>query len=305
MLNGIFETDSPLVSVLMTAYNREDFIREAIASVLVSTYPNFELIIVDDDSFDSTLLIAREIAVADTRIKVYKNERNLGDYPNRNKAAAYAKGKYLKYIDSDDKIYPESLAYMVNVMEEFEEAAFGFCDTKNHNINELPKYYTGKKALRMHFLNAGLLQAGPGTSIIRREAFEKMGGFPDKRYIGDYEGWLNLCLDNGLVVFKKNLVWIRTHEHQENEVGKIDYYSLNYNLHKSFLNKTNIPFNDQERKKLLYNYRILFGRRIYQRLLRWFGIKKTLQVIREAEENYFVFFWAFMPMKKLLYKNES
>src|SRR5436853_5775843 len=109
--------DKPLVSVLMTAYNREQFIGEAIESVLSSTYKNFELIIVDDCSGDSTVSIAKDYGRKDSRIKVYVNEKNLGDYQNRNKAATYASGKYLKYADSDDKLFPDGLNYCVRVME--------------------------------------------------------------------------------------------------------------------------------------------------------------------------------------------
>jgi glycosyltransferase involved in cell wall biosynthesis len=294
-----FDNNYPLVSVLMTAYNREQFIREAIESVLDSTYPNFELIVVDDSSIDNTFTIAKEIAIKDDRVKVYRNDDNLGDYPNRNKAASYAKGKYIKYVDSDDRIYADSLMYMVEVMEQFENAAFGFCDTKNHEIGLLPKFYNGREALRTHFLNGGLLQAGPSTTIIRRDAFEMMGGFSGKRYVSDYEAWLNLCLEYGLVVFEKDLVWLRAHSQQENEVGKIAYYSLNYNLHKTFLNNPANPFTKDEKTRLLYNYRILLGRRIYQRVIRWFGIKKTLSVIHDTGESYLIFLWAFMPMKKV------
>src|SRR4051812_47750099 len=95
-------TDLPLVSVLMTSYNREKYIAQAIESVIASTYSNLELIIVDDCSKDSTVSIARSYAENDKRVKVYVNEKNLGDYPNRNKAASYATGKYLKYVDADD-----------------------------------------------------------------------------------------------------------------------------------------------------------------------------------------------------------
>ena len=66
--------DSPLVSVLMTAYNREKYIAEAIESVLASTYTNFELIIVDDCSTDKTVEIAKSYEVKDNRIKVYIND---------------------------------------------------------------------------------------------------------------------------------------------------------------------------------------------------------------------------------------
>ena len=94
--------DSPLVSLLMTSYNREKYIGFAIESVLASTYTNWELIIVDDGSIDKTVEIAQQYEKKDGRIRFYRNEKNLGDYPNRNKAASYAGGKYIKYVDADD-----------------------------------------------------------------------------------------------------------------------------------------------------------------------------------------------------------
>ena len=67
------------------------------------------MIIVDDVSQDDTYSVAMRYAEQDSRISVYKNDTNLGDYPNRNMAASYAKGKYLKYLDADDKLYPYGL----------------------------------------------------------------------------------------------------------------------------------------------------------------------------------------------------
>ena len=104
----------PLVSVLMTAYNREKYIEEAIGSVLASTYTYFELIIVDDCSKDKTVEIAKKYERMDERVKVYINETNLGDYPNRNKAASYASGEYLKYVDSDDLVYSQFILLSQN-----------------------------------------------------------------------------------------------------------------------------------------------------------------------------------------------
>ena len=91
--------NAPLVSVLLTAFNREKYIAEAIESVLSSTFNNYELIIVDDASTDKTVEIIKGYAAKDSRIRFYVNETNLGDYPNRNKIATYATGKYIKYID--------------------------------------------------------------------------------------------------------------------------------------------------------------------------------------------------------------
>ena len=117
---------TPLVSVLMTAYNRKKYIAEAIESVLASTFQDFELIIVDDCSRDHTVEIVR-LYTSDPRLQVHVNEKNLGDYPNRNRAASLAKGQYLKYVDSDDYIYPRGLQIMVEMFEPFTQAAVGFC----------------------------------------------------------------------------------------------------------------------------------------------------------------------------------
>jgi glycosyltransferase involved in cell wall biosynthesis len=85
-------SNSPLVSVLMTAFNREEYIAEAIESVLGQTLADFELIISDDCSTDRTLEIANAFARRDGRIRVLRNASNLGDYPNRRCAAALARG---------------------------------------------------------------------------------------------------------------------------------------------------------------------------------------------------------------------
>jgi glycosyltransferase involved in cell wall biosynthesis len=286
-----------LLSVLITAYNREKYISEAIESILHSSFPHFELIIVDDASTDHTVSIARSFEKNDNRIKVFVNEKNVGDYPNRNIAASYAKGKYLKYVDSDDSIYPHTLQLMVDAMEKFPTAAFGFCDCKPGNYN-YPVFYTGSQALRKHFFNKGLLLAGSSNTIIRRNCFEAAGGFSITRYISDYEAWLNLCLNYDVLLLPPNLVKIRLHAGQELDAGKLEYYHLNYNLHKAFISADSCPFSKQEKKKLLFNYKILLGRRLYQRLLKWYGLKKSLQTIKKAGETPALFLWAFMPMKK-------
>ena len=79
---------------------------------------DFEVIIVDDGSTDGSLEIARDYQ-SDSRVKVFINETNLGDFPNRNRAAAHAAGKYLKYVDSDDAIYPHCLEVMTHMMERY------------------------------------------------------------------------------------------------------------------------------------------------------------------------------------------
>lgn len=99
----------PIVSILTTVYNREKYIADCIESVLSSKFQDWELIIVDDQSKDKSVAIAEEYAATDARIQIYVNEHNLGDYPNRNQAVTYANGKYIKFLDADDLIYPHGL----------------------------------------------------------------------------------------------------------------------------------------------------------------------------------------------------
>ena len=167
----------PVVSVLMTAYNRENYIGAAIESVLSSTYKAFELIIVDDCSKDKTVEIARKYASLDQRVKVFVNEKNLGDYPNRNKAASYAKGKYLKYVDADDYIYPNGLEIIYSQMEKFPNASVGLFSLAQNSHTPFPILLKPSDSYIYNFLGQGLFHKAPLSAIFRKKAFEEVGGF--------------------------------------------------------------------------------------------------------------------------------
>ena len=91
----------PAVSVVMTAYNRADYIGASIESVLAQSFTDFELIVVDDQSTDGTVALVQRY-LGDPRVRLVVNERNLGDYPNRNHGSTFARGEFLSYHDSDD-----------------------------------------------------------------------------------------------------------------------------------------------------------------------------------------------------------
>jgi glycosyltransferase involved in cell wall biosynthesis len=206
--------NAPLVSVLMTAYNRAPFVGEAIESVLRSTIEDLELIIVDDASTDDTAAIARRYAARDERVRVYVNDANLGDYPNRNKAASYARGTYLKYLDSDDALYPHGLAAMVWCMEACPDAGFGLSAVADV-AGPYPRRLLPREAYREHFFVRDLFGRAPGSAIILRSAFEAVGGFSGKRQVGDHELWLALARRFPLVKMPRDLVWDREHPSQE------------------------------------------------------------------------------------------
>src|SRR4051794_25662018 len=92
-----------LVSIITPAYNCEEFISEAIDSVLAQTYINWEMIIVNDKSTDNTEKIVNDYIQLDTRIKVINLSENSGAAVARNKALENANGRYIAFLDSDDK----------------------------------------------------------------------------------------------------------------------------------------------------------------------------------------------------------
>jgi len=170
------ELDQPLVSILMTAYNRENYIAEAIESVLASTYENFELIIVDDASIDKTVQIAKAYEVKDQRIKVYVNYQNLQQFPNRNKAAGYAKGFIIMCVDSDDTIKPDGIEYVVRQFNLFPNAKFALVYGQP-DIKE-PVCLSPEQNIRKHFYRSNHLLVGPGGTAIKTEFFKQIGRFP-------------------------------------------------------------------------------------------------------------------------------
>ena len=248
---------SPMVSVLMTAYNREKYISEAIESVLASSYKSFELIVVDDGSTDATVSIARSYAQKDDRVCVYVNEKNLGDYPNRNRAASYARGKYIKYLDSDDIMYAHCLDVMVSAMEKYPEAGFGLSSMGDAK-KPYPVCISPADTYQEHFANYGHFDRSPGSSIIRNEAFTQVKGFSGKRMIGDFEFWFKIARSFPMVKFPVDLYWSRQHEEQESGSSYArSYNQLKEQVIKEALSYETCPLSKEEKKSILLSLRKL------------------------------------------------
>jgi len=103
--------DTPIVSVVMPAYNRERYLPQAIESVLAQSFRDFELLVIDDGSSDRTAQLAG--STGDPRVRVIRNERNLGVCASRNRGLDLARGELVANLDSDDLAHPERLARQV------------------------------------------------------------------------------------------------------------------------------------------------------------------------------------------------
>jgi glycosyltransferase involved in cell wall biosynthesis len=249
----MIQSEKPMVSVLMTTYNREKYLEQAVRSVLASTYEDFELIIVDDQSKDKSLAIARELAGQDSRIRVILNEKNLGDYPNRNKAAGLARGKYLKYVDADDLIYPTGLQVLVNGMEQHPEAGFGLCSLPQDKFRVFPIVLSPEEAYKRHYFQEQLFHKAPLSAIMRKEAFDAVNGFTGRRYLGDFEMWHILASRFPVVLMPHGVVWYREHEEQEMQNNRTDFtIPFKYLLcAEEMINRAECPLSASDREKAL------------------------------------------------------
>lgn len=241
-------SDQPLVSVLMTAYNRSRYMPEAIHSVLASTMPDFELIIVDDASTDDTVAVARSFERSDPRVRVHVNVSNLGDYANRNRAASLARGRYLKYLDSDDVMYPWCLAAMTSAMEAHPEAGFGLSSIPEPS-GPYPVCIGPRDIYLEHMRGFGHFDRSPGSAIVRRSVFESSGGFSGRRLIGDLEYWLRLARSHSMVKFPAGLIWTRSHEGRESRSDyAIGYDRMRRDVFQDALSHPDCPLSPSERE---------------------------------------------------------
>ncbi len=117
----------PDISVIMSVYNGETYINEAIESVINQTYKNWELIVINDCSTDSTAQILADFALKDERIKVYTNEINLKLPASLNKAISLSSGKYIARMDADDICLPDRLKKQFEFMENNKDVALSSC----------------------------------------------------------------------------------------------------------------------------------------------------------------------------------
>lgn len=199
----------PLVSVCIPAYNNAAYIKETIDSILNQTYQNIELVVVDDNSTDNTYEIVSNIQ--DERVKVYKNEKNLGMSGNWNRCLELVSGEFIKLICADDLVEKDAIEKETRALIENPTAVLAGSDSKLVDMQGKPhgiyKRYgkaglvDGKKVAKRGLRSQNYFGA-PLANMIRRSALEKVGGFDtDFVYILDYDFYMRLaCLGDIFVI---------------------------------------------------------------------------------------------------------
>ena len=264
----------------MTAYNREKYIGEAIESVLASSFRDFELLIVDDKSTDHTVSIAEKYAAHDSRIKIYLNKINLGDYPNRNQAASYAKARYIMFCDSDDTLLPDGILNCVKSMELFPQAGFGLY----YAYRQCPAFTRSPEdAARINFFEEPFLGMGPGATILLKEYFFKIGGYPVK-YGPANDMYFNLkaiCYSDTVLIPAKFSEY-RIHENQERN-QKISYLLNGYIFLRDALIELPLPLTKEQIRWIDHKNKRRFVVNIFKYILSGGKLNEAVKVYKNAD----------------------
>ena len=211
----------PKISVVMSAYNREKMVKEAIESILNQTYTDFEFIIIDDCSKDNTAKVIQAYADKDERIVFIKNKKNMHYNYNLRKGFEIANGEYIARMDDDDIAMPTKFEKQVEFLDKNPKvtvlgtfiAPFG-----SESVSWVTETDSDKLNVLMNFFNP---MCHP--SVMIRKSFldeHNLTYSPEALYAEEYDLWKNILLKGGkLANLQEILLKYRTHNKRVSEAS--------------------------------------------------------------------------------------
>lgn len=194
-----------MVSVIIPVHNSEQFLAETIESVLAQSYRPIEVIVVDDGSTDESANIARSFDDVH-----YIHQANQGTAVARNNGIAASKGEFFSFLDHDDVCLPNKLELQVGHLLEHPHVGFTICMIDNF-LDPMLKSIPEDQSVPMMDEKISF-----SSMLVRREIFERVGGFdPDYRLANDLE-WVTRAKDLGVQMTILPHVLIRRRIHEAN-----------------------------------------------------------------------------------------
>lgn len=196
------------VSVIIPVYNRVEQLKRAIESVINQSFADFELIIIDDgSSLDIKSVIS---SFNDNRIVYLKNEQNKGVSYSRNRGILSSKGKYISFLDSDDKWFKRKLEEQVKFFKENRELRLVHTEEiwiKNgKRMNQKKRHKKSSGDIFERSLELCLIS--PSTVMIKREIFDKYGYFDESLPVcEDYDLWIRITAFEKIGFIEKPLIY--------------------------------------------------------------------------------------------------
>lgn len=236
---------TPKISVIMSVFNEEQYVREAVESILNQTEKDFEFIIIDDCSTDSTPGIIGEIH--DDRIVLIRNDVNQGLTKNLNKALNVAKGTYIARMDGDDISKPERFAVQVKYLDEHPEIMLISCNTETFGEQHLVSDITGTpEELKCKMLLRPVL-AHPGF-MFRKSLVDEYGLTydPHFRSAQDYDFAARVTRSHQIFVVPEVLLQYRAHKGQVSQTPNLKQFGFADEVRRRLLGEMGIELNDEE-----------------------------------------------------------
>lgn len=266
---------TPLISVVIPCYNYANYIKEAIQSVINQSYKNIELIVINDGSSDNSHEIIQ--ALAQEYKFLYVNQKNSGVTQTSQNGLDLARGEFIKFLDADDKIYPNFLANALNALKDPNTAfVYANADLMDENSNirankPCKNCVSGKifdNLVQDCFINTT-------TSLIRTSALKNVGGFDTSINVQDYQIWLKMAQKYEVAYINQAFGAIRIHA---NNMSK----RVEFNI--AAIHKTYLLFKDN----------LVVQKKINQMYLLWFRqLSKTpnKQMAKEYMRLAFRYHW--------------
>lgn len=304
----------PIISVIMPCYNRQEYVADAIESILNQTYTNFEFIIIDDCSTDNTYEIIKKYAEIDKRIIALQNEENKGIVYTLNRGFGLARGKYIARMDDDDISLPQRFEKQIKYMEEHEDVTVlgSLIETFPHAGGSwCPSVSTDLTKLLLHFFNP----LAHSVIMIRNAFLQKYNikYLKTYEYAEEYKLYCDILQHGGKIYnMDEVLLYCRrtgrnnigsneqTRKIQQNVVRKICVHMLSQVLKKEDVelvikNVINWPF---EKNKAVLLYQIftlmqkndknhIISEKAYDdALVKYCGIKEKIHIFFAINDNY-------------------
>ena len=202
----------PKVSILIASFNHEAYLPDCLASVVGQTFLEWEVILVDDLSQDSSWEMAQNWSLKDPRIKVFRNETNLGTYGTQQRALEQANGELVVVLNSDDYWDADKLILQVDAMQQNPEASWCFCRAMSVG-SLLPAEMPTSTWPTAGVFNAFPLLLPQNDVAASSVMFRKKGlrFNPDCRYSGDWLALIEASLRGSAVAVPKVLSYWRQH----------------------------------------------------------------------------------------------
>ncbi len=176
--------EGPLVTVIMPAYNAQDYLEHSIESILNQTWRNLEIIIIDDCSDDRTWDILKQMALQDDRIKIFKNKINVGPYVSKNIALKMSTGSYVTGHDADDWAHPQRIENHVKYMIEHKKIKASATKMLRMDKEGLADSFSKINA----YTNDGITRLASISTMFESSFLKKtLGGWDSVRFGADSE----------------------------------------------------------------------------------------------------------------------